>query len=186
MQKFNYLKSFLKGEALKAIKGLPMQNNIYKLAIKSLEELYGNKNLIVSAANKAFRNIRSTNLHPKNLRTTFNLVDNLLSTMKLAGEDIDNTLYKTIMLEKFPHEVVLEVQKKLMNEDLSTDDIRTHINKEILARQQTSFIHQYSNKQYSDEQQSDEEHTNENNSDENNEPADEALLSFEKRCIFCR
>ena len=78
---------------------------------------------------KNLRRIRPANLHPEKLRSTFKEVDNLLSIMKLAGEDIDNTAYKTMILEKFPNEVIPEVQAKSLQQKLTIEEIPTRNNK---------------------------------------------------------
>ena len=43
MQKFNYLKSLLKGEAAQLIKGLELSSDSYKKAIEMLKNRYGSE-----------------------------------------------------------------------------------------------------------------------------------------------
>lgn len=43
IEKFNYLKSFLKGNALQVIDGLALTNENYEAALKLLQERFGNE-----------------------------------------------------------------------------------------------------------------------------------------------
>ena len=47
--KFNYLKSFLKGQALNAVEGLSLTSENYKEAVAILDTRYGNKQLLITS-----------------------------------------------------------------------------------------------------------------------------------------
>ena len=49
IDKFNYLKSLIKGPAARAIQGLILTNDNYDTAVKILEERFGKRQQIVSA-----------------------------------------------------------------------------------------------------------------------------------------
>lgn len=65
IQKFHYLKSSLKGEALKVIDPLPVTNANYGSVLKLLSERYEKKHLIISNHVKSLINIPS--LHKESL-----------------------------------------------------------------------------------------------------------------------
>lgn len=48
-QKFSFLRSALKGQALDIIKGIPITDANYKVAIKKLQERYDNKSLVIQS-----------------------------------------------------------------------------------------------------------------------------------------
>ena len=49
VEKFNYLKSYLEGEALRSIDGLPLSEANYLASLDILKRRYGNKQQIISA-----------------------------------------------------------------------------------------------------------------------------------------
>ena len=49
MEKFTYLKSFLTGEASRAVKGLAITTENYEETLKILDEKYGNFQIIVNS-----------------------------------------------------------------------------------------------------------------------------------------
>ena len=49
IDKFNYLKSILDGNAARAIQGLPLTEGNYEVAVKILQERFGKKQQIISA-----------------------------------------------------------------------------------------------------------------------------------------
>lgn len=48
IEKFMYLKSYLKGEALKIIEGVQLTNDNFDVALKSLKDRFGNKLYIIN------------------------------------------------------------------------------------------------------------------------------------------
>ena len=88
VEKLIHPRPLLAGEAAKAISGPPISTDNYEIALETLKTLYGNKQLIISAANEALRSlIRPSDMKPVNLGKTFNEVQNLLATIKLSGDD---------------------------------------------------------------------------------------------------
>ena len=49
VEKFNYFKLYLEGEALRSIKGLPLSEANYQATLDILKRRYGNKQKIISA-----------------------------------------------------------------------------------------------------------------------------------------
>ena len=49
IDKFNYLKSLLEGEAARAIQGLPLTNANYNVAVEILRERFGKPQTIIAA-----------------------------------------------------------------------------------------------------------------------------------------
>ena len=105
VQKFNYLRSFLDGEASHAISGLSLSNENYKEALDLLKNSYGNPQLILSAHMSTLVKLakaESDNLH--GLWRFYNNVESNVRSLRNLG--IDNRSYESLLfpliIEKIP------------------------------------------------------------------------------------
>ena len=67
VEKFTYLKGYLKGVALNTIEGLPLTNDNYKRGLDLLKKQYGNPQLIISRHMNDLIKIEKVNSNVDNL-----------------------------------------------------------------------------------------------------------------------
>lgn len=78
-----------------------------------------------------FRTIRS-------LRNTLDTVEKYLRSLELLGENVAHNSLLCTMYEKFPREIILKIEGKNDNSDMSL--LRTELEKEILARERVEHF----------------------------------------------
>ena len=78
IEKFNYLKGFLRDEALKTVSGLTLTSENYVKALDLLKEWYGNKEIIIAKLMKELVNLPSIKSDEdlKGLRRVYDKLEN--------------------------------------------------------------------------------------------------------------
>ena len=71
IEKMNYLNGMLKGEAARAISGLPLTEENYKKAIELLQERFGKPQILTNAYMESLSKIDAPPADTKNLRTFY-------------------------------------------------------------------------------------------------------------------
>ena len=86
IQKFNYLRAQLQGDALCVISGFPLSNNNYSHSIELLKARFGQKHKLVEAHMDALLNIppRSDNL--VSLQTFYDILQSHIRALSALGE----------------------------------------------------------------------------------------------------
>ena len=113
--KFNYLKSYLKGQALQSISGLTLTADNYDEALNILKRRYGNKQLLISKNIENLLNI--TPVHSigdiKRIRSVHDEIE--VYARNLQSLDVDKSKYGqmlvSIVMSKIPNEIKLVVTK---------------------------------------------------------------------------
>ena len=87
MEKFTYLKSFLTGEASRAVKGLAVTTENYEEALQVLDERYGNFQIIVNSHSEELAElpvVHNNDDTPK-LRGLYDKIETNLRTLRAIG-----------------------------------------------------------------------------------------------------
>ena len=141
VEKFNYLRMYLKGEALRAIDGLAVTNENYSEAYEILEKRFGNKQIIVNSHMEELCNIDDVtdDDDTKGLRRLYDTVEVNLRSLRALKVDPQQygTLLVPIIKKSLPGEVVLLLSRKFdSNLDLWVlDDLMNELRLEIEARE---------------------------------------------------
>ena len=143
-EKFNYLRSFLVGNALDAISGLSLTAPNYTEAVFILEKRFGNKQRIVAKHMDALMNIEAvTSQH--NLRALRRLYDNVEShTRSLKSLGVESGTYgsllASVLINKLPQELQLLVSRRIGEEKWELDEMLEVIGEELQARERTKAM----------------------------------------------
>ena len=121
VEKMNYLLSLLKSEAEATVKGLPLCNENYEIALKMLEERFGDPNVLISSHMNKLLNLDTIN-NPNNLKGMRNLCDNVESQVRCLnalGQEAKNygAILVPIFMQKIPEELKLIISRKLEKEN---------------------------------------------------------------------
>ncbi len=120
VQKFNYLKSYLGGTAVRTIEGLKPTNETYSEAVKLLKERYGNKQVIISSHMRKFAEIKEvksiTDL--KELRDLYDKVETNVRSLESMGVSTESygTFLAPQILQKLPTKLRITLTRKLSDE----------------------------------------------------------------------
>ena len=97
VDKFNYLKVQLEGEARDVIAGLDITNANYDIAVKMLKERYGKKHLMIDAHYSQLRDLPPSSSHYSKLRAMMDSVEKHLRSLESLGEDIRNNMIVSLL-----------------------------------------------------------------------------------------
>ena len=144
VEKYTYLKSYLKGTAAEAIDGLPVTSENYEHARDVLEKRYGKPQLVISTHMSKLmklKEVRSTNA--KELRSLYDKVESnvrALTSLGVVRAQVGPMLIP-IILDKLPDAIRLQVSRGLGNsKGWKIDDFLKQIEEEIVARESFSFL----------------------------------------------
>lgn len=141
VDKFNYLKSALSGEAARAIDGLSLTAANYKTACDLLERRYGRRNLLIVTHVQALLNLevlRSVDL--SKLRTLLDRLHKHVRSLEALniGSEQYGVFLVPIVLTKLPPTVRIEWVRENEEKEDDIDLLLTFLETEIKRREQSS------------------------------------------------
>ena len=112
VSKFNYLKSVLKGSALSTIVGIPLTNDNYALAVRLLQEKFGQKEAIVGVLYSKLQNLPKANSKFADIQRTSETIEKLLRQLEAQGESInEQKILIQQIISKYPSEVIVKLEE---------------------------------------------------------------------------
>ena len=138
IDKFNYLKGYLRGIALSTVSGLELTNNNYESAIKLLRDRFGNEQVLINAHMETLlkidpvRSMRDIGL----LRKFYNDVENCVRNLKSLNYDSERlSLMIPILNERLPNELRMIISRRFGGNKWSLETMLEFINEEVQARE---------------------------------------------------
>ena len=125
VEKFQYLKGQLKGEAAALLSGLPLISSNYKVACDLLTQRYGSKRRRLRAHVRSLLSLNSPDM--RDLYSLRNFVDNVnknmrgLESLNVVSGDYEIFLCE-ILITKVPHQIKHE-WAKLDDDDMNTEEL---------------------------------------------------------------
>ena len=141
VEKFHYLRGYLKGEALLAIEGLEVTNENFQEAYQILEKRFGNKQMIVNSHMEEFCAINKVEDKDdtKGLRKVYDKVEMNLRSLRALSVDPNQygSLLVPILKNRLPEDVVLLLSRKFDSsvELWEVDQMMKELRLEIEARE---------------------------------------------------
>ena len=113
IEKFNYLRNKLTGDAKSAITGLSLSNENYSVALKILTDRFGNVQDTVDLHYTAIINLKSASDSVDSLRSLLDAVDKHLRSLDVLGQNINQDVFVSIIKSKLPSSDIrhLEIKK---------------------------------------------------------------------------
>ena len=139
IDKFNYLKGCLKGEAQATISGLTMSSENYTEAIDVLKDRFGNEQVLISAHMESLLKIdkiRSvTNI--KGLRMLYTHVENCIRNLKALKLDTAGygSLLIPILKDRLPDEINVIISRQFCGQVWSLDKVMEYFGNELKAQE---------------------------------------------------
>ena len=143
VDKFNYLRSLLRGPAQEAVSGLTLSTANYDGAIEILQKRFGNKQRIISHHVDILMNIEpvTSQNSVKALRRLHDTVEIGVRGLKALGivSDLYGTLLWSVLINKLPSNLQLTLGRKIGEDEWTLDTILKEIVQEIGAREWASL-----------------------------------------------
>ena len=143
VEKFNYLRTFLEGEAQHTISGLSLTNDNYNEALNLLKNCFGSNQVIISTYMNTLVKLPSVN--SKDVKALQKFYDDVeshgrsLSTLGIEME-IYGALISTLILQKLPPEVKLVITRNIKENTWVLAKVLELINLELRARETCTVL----------------------------------------------
>ena len=133
IQKFNYLKAQLQGDAARTIEGLPLTEMNYRHSISLLKERFGQPHKLVSAHMQALLEMPNPTNNLVSLQTFYDSIETHTRGLLSLGKTKDTygDLLVPIILRKLPVEIRKNLAREHANAEWTMDELRSAILKEI-------------------------------------------------------
>ena len=139
-EKFTYLKTYLTGQAAKAVAGLMLTDANYDSAITLLQSRFGRKDLVISAHMSRLLNLnpvkKSSDVHA--LRQLYDECEIQIRSLESLGVVSDNygSLLCPILMKMIPDDIALEYSRQRGSDDeWKVDEIVKFLQKEVQSRE---------------------------------------------------
>ena len=179
VEKFNYLRGYLEGQALKTIEGLTLTHENYEKALALLEQRFGKKELIISKHMNDLLKLEPvlSDSDIPGLRIFHDSVESHVRS--LLSLNIDSKSYGTlltpIIMEKLPLQVRLILGRDLQGEGWDLTKLLCTLKTELSVRESCVNSSKYSNPTCGE------------NFNENKYTASALLANHSKiKCAFCK
>ena len=133
IEKMNYLQNMLKGEAARAIAGLPLTNENYTKAIEILKERFGDKQNIINAYMDSLTRATPPTYEISSLRTFYDSYESNIRGLEALDVKTDTygCLLIPILLKKLPESIRYAIFRSDSSADKSLDKLRIALRREI-------------------------------------------------------
>lgn len=150
IQKFQYLISFLQGEALNLIKSIPTTDANYSIAFQTLVKRYQNKRILSTSYWNAIINapvVKSTS-SSKDLRTILDIFSENLSALEVLGFPVEHWCFVlfNLLLQKIDHSTRTSFEIKYTDKEIPTyKELKDFLEKQCKALESVQYMPSNSN-----------------------------------------
>ena len=139
IQKMNYLKGYLKGEAARAVSGLPLTDENYQKAVELLKDRFGRNQILINAYMETLIKINVPSSDVKRLRTFYDTCESYIRGLESLGvvTDTFGSLLIPVLLKKLPEEVRRITLRANSHADSSLNELRNGLREEIETREKS-------------------------------------------------
>ena len=138
IEKFNYLKAKLHGDAAHAISGISLSNDNYIVAIKILQERFGKTQEVIDLHYNALINLQNSDNTTKGLRCFLDKIAKHLRCLQVLKQEIDQAVFVSIIKSKLPKEVLLPLEIQLGTaKEWTTSDLTESLSAYVSARKRS-------------------------------------------------
>ena len=136
IERFNYLKGKVSGEAQRSIAGLSMANDNYQVAVDILRDRFGDSQEVIDLHYCKMINLPLASSSTSSLR---NLLDNMerhLRSLEVLKQNVNQDVFVSMIRAKLPQEVLLqlEIMHGAKNK-WTVDTLRVKLHEYITARE---------------------------------------------------
>ena len=143
VEKMNYLRAQLEGDAADVVPGLPLTNENYEQSIKLLMECYGQNEVIINVHYTSLMDLPVSSSQTSALRKDYDLIEKHLRSLEALGENIESKILVSFIMAKLPKDVLIHLTDQKNDGDewtvqLLGDQLHRYISNRENAYRQTS------------------------------------------------
>ena len=112
VDKMNYLKAKLDGEAAEVISGLALSNVNYEEAIRLLQERYRQNEIIINAHYSSLVDLPSSASQTASLCSSYDVIEKHLRSLEALGEDANSKMLVSLILTKLLKDVLIHLTEQ--------------------------------------------------------------------------
>ena len=128
VDKFNYLRSQLRGQVSEMLMGIELTNDNYNTTIDLLKELYGKKQIMIDLQYVQINNIPMASYKTAWLREFCDCTEKHLRALEPLGESNNQNNVLTMMKSKLPRSVLLRLEEQREeNEEWTVESFRKRL-----------------------------------------------------------
>ena len=133
VQRFNYLRAQLQGDAARVVVGFPLTDVNYQHSITLLRERFGQPYKLINAHMQALLNLTNVTNTLSSLQLFHDTVENRIRALDSLGKSPESygSLLIPIILGKLPKEVRKSLARDHNNSEWTLNELRSSILKEI-------------------------------------------------------
>ena len=139
IDRFNFLKRYLGGEALDSITGLTLSSENYKDALDILRDRYGNEQVLISAHMQSLLKIRKIKSidNIKSLRSLYNHVESCVRNLNALNLNTEGygSLLIPLLKDKLPDELKILISRKFGGTIWTLDLLLQYFKEELRAQE---------------------------------------------------
>ena len=137
IDRFNYLKRYLEGQALETISGLVLSSANYKEAISILKQRYGNPQVLISAHMDSLIKMAKVKNRSDtvSLRKLYNNIESCVRNLSVLGLDVQayGSLFIPLLKDKLPEKLNIVISRGFGSDVWKLDCLLQLFNDELVA-----------------------------------------------------
>ncbi|XP_077989885.1 uncharacterized protein LOC144444346 [Glandiceps talaboti] len=110
IDKFNYLRSKLTGEALNSLSGLTLSNENYEIAVTILKERFGDEQTVINTHYTSLMDLSPSPNQLTRLRSLHDALERHLRSLEALGQNVNQEIFISMITSKLPKEVLLQLE----------------------------------------------------------------------------
>ena len=110
VEKFNYLRNKVSGEARSAIQGLNLSNENYEVAIGILKERFGNEQEIIDLHYNQMINLYPASNTTSSLRNLLDQLEKHLRSLEVLKQNVNQDVFVAMIRAALPEDVLLQLE----------------------------------------------------------------------------
>ena len=111
IDKLNYLRTQLRGEAKDVIAGLEVTSTSYIVAVDLLKERYSNKQLMIDAHSSKLRDISIASIYYEKIRSTFDQIECHIQSLETLGQNVESEFMVLLLRSKLPRTILAKLEE---------------------------------------------------------------------------
>ena len=148
VDKFNYLKAELEGDALAVISGLQLSSENYTVAVELLQKRFGKKERIIDAHYTELTSLTTSSSNVSKLRLVLDNLERHLRCLETLGENIEQGQLIYLIKSKLPDEFLIQLEhKKEEDTPWTVASLCKAFNSELTMRESMKPVHHHSTMQ---------------------------------------
>ena len=136
IEKFNYLKSKVTGEAKSAILGLSLSKENYQIAVDILKDRFGNKQEVIDLHYHKLINLPQAANKTNSLRNLLDNIERHIRSLEVLKQDVNQDVFISMIRSKMPEDVLLQLE--MLNgatNKWTVENLRVRLHEYVTARE---------------------------------------------------